>query len=157
MGVGKGAIARALIKQSDKIALDTDDLIESMENRKIKDIFEQEGEPYFRSLEQKCANWLAHSVYNSIISTGGGFFKVQGLEKIGKIVYLRADFEWIYDRVTKAKNAKKKLKKRPLFNSYKQTKTLFETRVNEYEKKADIIVDVDKQSSQQIALKLLGF
>ena len=38
MGVGKGSVAREVIKHSDYIAMDTDDLIESMENRRIKNI-----------------------------------------------------------------------------------------------------------------------
>ena len=38
MGVGKGTVARALVKKSNMFAIDTDDLIESMENRKIKKI-----------------------------------------------------------------------------------------------------------------------
>lgn len=53
MGVGKGTIARALIKRTKRFGLDTDDLIESMENRKIKAIFETDGEAYFRKLEKK--------------------------------------------------------------------------------------------------------
>ena len=39
MGVGKGTIARAFAREINRFSLDTDDLIESMENRKIKDIF----------------------------------------------------------------------------------------------------------------------
>ena len=39
MGVGKGTIARSLIQKTKRMGLDTDDIIESMENRKIKDIF----------------------------------------------------------------------------------------------------------------------
>ena len=35
--------------------IDTDDLIESMENRAIKKIFAVEGEAYFRNLEKKTA------------------------------------------------------------------------------------------------------
>ncbi|HIP54136.1 MAG TPA: shikimate kinase, partial [Sulfurimonas autotrophica] len=31
MGVGKGSVAREVVKHSDYIAIDTDDLIESME------------------------------------------------------------------------------------------------------------------------------
>ena len=50
MGVGKGSVAREIVKQSDLIALDTDDIIESMENRRIKKIFAEEGEEYFREL-----------------------------------------------------------------------------------------------------------
>ena len=74
-GVGKGTIARALIKKTKRFGLDTDDLIESMENRKIKAIFETDGEAYFRKLERKTAKWLEKNVKNAIISTGGGFFK----------------------------------------------------------------------------------
>ncbi len=39
-------------------AIDTDDLIESMENRAIKKIFAVDGEAYFRNLEKKTALWL---------------------------------------------------------------------------------------------------
>ena len=89
MGVGKGTVARALVKKSNMFAIDTDDLIESMENRKIKKIFEMEGEPYFRALEKKTALWLQKSVNNTIISTGGGFYKQENINKIGKVVYLK--------------------------------------------------------------------
>lgn len=53
MGVGKGSVAREVVNNSEYIAIDTDDLIESMQNRKIKNIFHDEGEPYFRNLEKK--------------------------------------------------------------------------------------------------------
>ena len=54
MGVGKGTVARAIVEESGMYAIDTDDLIESMENRKIKRYLKKkEGEPYFRELEKK--------------------------------------------------------------------------------------------------------
>lgn len=155
MGVGKGSFARELLKHCDRFALDTDDLIESMENRKIKQIFKDDGERYFRDLEKKCAKWLHKSVDDAIISTGGGFYAVDGLEKIGKVVYLEADFDWIYERVVRAKNAKKKLKKRPLFNSYDKTKSLFLKRQKEYEKKADIAVDITSSDKSSIIKEIL--
>ncbi len=74
MGVGKGTIARALVKSSNYFAIDTDDLIESIDNRKVKKIFKEDGEQYFRNLEKRCALWLEANVDNTIISTGGGFF-----------------------------------------------------------------------------------
>jgi len=73
MGVGKGSLARELAKKTKRIAIDTDDLIESMENQKIKKIFEQEGEAYFRECEKKISRWLKKSVSDTIISIGGGF------------------------------------------------------------------------------------
>ena len=42
MGVGKGSVAREVVKQSEYIAIDTDDLIESMENKTIKKVFAEE-------------------------------------------------------------------------------------------------------------------
>ena len=44
MGVGKGSVAREVIKHSKYMTIDTDDLVESMENRKIKTIFAEDGE-----------------------------------------------------------------------------------------------------------------
>ena len=81
MGVGKGSVAREIVRQSGMVAIDTDDIIESMENRRIKKIFAQEGEPYFRDLERKVAKWLQTSVSNTLISTGGGFYKVPNIKK----------------------------------------------------------------------------
>ena len=56
MGVGKGSVAREIVKDSSYIALDTDDLIESMENKKVKKVFEDDGEAYFREIEKKCCS-----------------------------------------------------------------------------------------------------
>ncbi len=53
MGVGKGTVARALVRKSGMFGLDSDDLIESIENRKVKTIFEEDGEEYFRAMEKK--------------------------------------------------------------------------------------------------------
>ncbi len=155
MGVGKGTLARAMAGKTDIYAIDTDDLIESLTNKKIKKIFKKKGEAYFRALEQKTADWLAKNVQNSIISTGGGFYKVKNLKDIGTVVYLQADFDWIYDRITKSKNAKKKIKKRPLFKSYEDAKRLYESRVPEYEKAADVIVNVENKSTEELVEEVL--
>lgn len=150
MGVGKGTIARALIKKTKCFGLDTDDLIESMENRKIKDIFATEGEAYFRKLEKKTAKWLQKNVQNAVISTGGGFFKVDNLEKIGTVIYLRSSYEGIMTRLRAHENADLKLAKRPLLSDEEKAKTLFNERAPLYEAKADIMVDVENRSVNEI-------
>ena len=156
MGVGKGTVARALVKESGMFAIDTDDLIESMENRKIKKIFEVEGEPYFRALEKKTAIWLEKNVKNTIISTGGGFYKQENLKKIGKVVYLKSSFQGILDRINNAPNAANKLKKRPLLQNLEEAKKLFDSRVKEYEKVAKIVVDVENKDIKDIVKEILG-
>ena len=156
MGVGKGTVARALVKKSNMFAIDTDDLIESMENRKIKKIFEVEGEPYFRNLEKKTALWLEKNVSNTIISTGGGFYKQENLNKIGKVVYLKSSFQGILDRINEAPNAQNKLKKRPLLQNIEEAIKLYDSRVKEYEKVAKIVVDVEKKDIKDIIKEILG-
>ena len=156
MGVGKGTVARALVKKSNMFAIDTDDLIESMENRKIKKIFEVEGEPYFRALEKKAAAWLEKSVFDTIISTGGGFYKQENINKIGKVVYLKSSFQGILDRINNAPNAANKLKKRPLLQNLEEAKKLFDSRVKEYEKVAKIVVDVENKDIKDIVKEILG-
>lgn len=156
MGVGKGTVARALVKKTDMFVIDTDDLIESMENRKIKKIFEDEGEPYFRNLEKKTALWLEKNVSNTIISTGGGFYKQENLNKIGKVVYLKSSFQGILDRINEAPNAQNKLKKRPLLQNIEEAIKLYDSRVKEYEKVAKIVVDVEKKDIKDIIKEILG-
>ena len=156
MGVGKGTVARALVEKSNMFAIDTDDLIESMENRKIKKIFEIEGEQYFRALEKKTALWLQKSVNNTIISTGGGFYKQENINKIGKVVYLKSSFQGILDRINEAPNAETKLKKRPILQSMDGAIKLYNARATEYEKVAKIVVDVENKDIKDIVKEILG-
>jgi len=155
MGVGKGSVAREVIKNSEYMAIDTDDLIESMENTKIKSIFESKGEEYFRNLEKNIASWLESSVKNTLISTGGGFYKQKNLKKIGIIVLLDSPFDEIIKRIKAHPNAARKLKKRPLLSDLKKAKKLYDERRPEYMKLADIVIDVTDKSAQLCSKELL--
>ncbi len=155
MGVGKGSIAREVTKHSDYLAIDTDDLIESMQNKSIKKIFEEDGESYFRDLEKKVSLWLSSSVKNTLISTGGGFYKQKKLKNIGIVVLLDSPFESIIKRIKKHPNAIRKLKKRPLLSDLKKAKELYDLRRPEYLKLADVVIDVTNKSAFDCAKELL--
>ena len=155
MGVGKGTIARALVKNSNYFAVDTDDLIESLENKKIKKIFEESGEPYFRALEKKCALWCESNLKSTIISTGGGFYKQENIKKIGKIIYLQSTFDKILEGLHNAPNSKKKFKKRPLLNNLEEARKIYDQRVKEYEEVSDIIINVENWDADIAAQKIL--
>ncbi len=155
MGVGKGSVAREVTNHSNYIAIDTDDIIESMTNKKIKDIFSDEGEAYFRKLEKNISLWLENSVKDTLISTGGGFYKVKNLKKIGTVVLLDSPFDEIIKRIKTHPNAKKKLKKRPLLQDLKKAKELYDQRRPEYLKLADIVVDVTNKSAKECSKELL--
>ena len=155
MGVGKGSVAREVAKNSNYMTVDTDDMIESMQNKKIKKIFEEDGESYFRDLEKQVSIWLQKSVKNTLISTGGGFYKVQNLKKIGTIVLLDSPFDAILKRIKEHPNAENKLKKRPLLSDLKKAKELYEQRRPEYLALADIVIDVTNKTTTDCSLELL--
>jgi len=156
MGVGKGTVARALAKESAMYTIDTDDLIQSMEKRSIKKIFKKNGEAYFRSLEKKTALWLEENVTNTIISTGGGFYKQENIQDIGTVIYLKSSFGGILKKIKKAPNAKKKIKKRPLLKNKKEAWKLFKARVPEYEKIAHMEVNVENRDLELIVKEIIG-
>jgi shikimate kinase len=70
-GTGKSTIARLLANVLDWTAIDTDRAIEIVATKTIPDIFAQDGEAAFRSLERTI---LLHSLDQKrvVIATGGG-------------------------------------------------------------------------------------
>ena len=143
MGVGKGTTARAFSEKFGTYIIDTDDLIESKENKEVKKIFAKKGEAYFREQEQATADWIEECVSDTFLSCGGGFYKVNNLKKLGTVVLLDASFEWIHNRLKTAKNSENKLAKRPLFSQEKEAKKLYNEREKAYRKLADVVVDVE--------------
>lgn len=154
MGVGKGTVARALYELTGKFAIDCDDMIESIANMKIREIFETKGEKEFRKIEEDLAKFLLKSVDNAIISTGGGFYKTPNLKSLGDIVYLRGEFDYIINRIKTSPNAKKKLAKRPLLADLEKARKLHLERDPLYAKKADFTVDVRDKTPKQIAKEI---
>lgn len=155
MGVGKGSVARELSKLTGRFALDGDDMIESLFNKKIAKIFESEGEAAFRAAEKNLAKFLEKNVSNAIISTGGGFYKQRNLKKIGTIIYLRLSFEKILKRIETAPNAAKKIAKRPLLKDLEKAKALHKERDKEYMKKADFVIERGKKSDKSVAKEIV--
>lgn len=156
MGVGKGSLARDLQEALGTISLDTDDLIESFTNMSVKKIFEKHGEERFREIEQKVVDWVNANVDNSIISTGGGMpIFAKNIEQMGQVFYLKADFEWIYQRLLNSPNADRKIKKRPLFQDPKKARELLESRETRYESVADVVADVSSMSNDDLVRSVL--
>ncbi len=157
MGVGKGSISRALSRELDMLALDTDDMIVSMQKRQIKSIFKKEGEAYFRGLETKMAAWVAANIDNTIVSTGGGFpIYVEEVRPMGKVFYLKNSFDGIMKRIEESPNPKKKLKKRPLFKDKKKAKKLLESRLERYAEVADVVIDTEGKSTEAIVAEIIA-
>jgi len=112
MGAGKSAVGKLLAERLGMRFLDMDVQIEKTAKKKIKDIFADGGEPLFRRMERELVKCLS-LLDGLVISTGGGIVldakSIKDLRKKGKIVYLKAKPEALFERV-------KKEKTRPLLN-----------------------------------------
>lgn len=155
MGVGKGRTARELALQTGNFAIDTDDLIESLTKTKIRKIFASQGESSFRKIEQQTADWLRHNVSSTIVSTGGGFFMVKNIRKLGKIVYLHSSLEGIISSIIEHPNGLKKIKKRPLLKDLEQAKVLYEKRLPLYRKAADYEINVEGRDIAEVVKEIV--
>lgn len=154
MGVGKGRTARALAALTSRFAVDTDDLIESMVKTRIRDIFAAQGEARFRQLEQRCADWLEQQVSGTVVSAGGGFFKVSNLKRLGHVIYLHSDLDGILEAMRSHPNAAQKMKKRPLLHDMAKAEVLFNERLPQYRHAADLEIAVRGRDNADIAAEI---
>ena len=103
MGAGKSTVGRRVAKKLGWKFIDLDAQIERREGRSIADIFKQDGELHFRSLERLCLQQLSASSRKSVIALGGGTFidpeNRDLAEKTGLTVWLKVSFSKLVQRV----------------------------------------------------------
>ena len=149
MGAGKSTIARGL--DSDYIDMDT--LIEERLGMSIADFFAEKGEVAFRQVESEVLADLLKT--DRVVSTGGGVVISQRNRDLLKTnpdnIYLKADFETLYQRIAADKD-----NQRPLFlnNSKEELAAIFQERQAWYEEVASRVLDVTKLSPEEIIEEL---
>lgn len=155
MGCGKTTVGMELARVLKKDWCDTDAMIEE-KHGKISEIFRCQGEAVFRDIETETAALLSMQS-DKVISVGGGFVlravNVELLKKNGKIIYLRAKKETLETRLREDKN-------RPLLHTggedlSQRIDRLLQERGLAYEQAADLIVDVDEKTPQEIATEII--
>jgi len=102
MGSGKTAIGRSLSARLDVPFLDSDAAIEEAAALSIAEIFERDGEAFFRKREAEVIERLL-SEPPCILSTGGGAFLTPAVRDAiaakGAALWLDADLDTLWDRV----------------------------------------------------------
>ena len=149
MGAGKSTIARGL----DPDYIDMDALIEELLGMSIADFFAEKGEVAFRQVESEVLADLLKT--DRVVSTGGGVVISQRNRDLLKInpdnIYLKADFETLYQRIAADKD-----NQRPLFlnHSKEELARIFQERQAWYEEVASRVLDVTKLSPEEIIEEL---
>ena len=149
MGSGKSIIGKDLSKNLNLKFYDTDKEIELRTNKKISEIFKEEGESYFRDIEEKvCIEIL--TIDNCVVSLGGGSIISK---KIRKIIKKNSFSIYLQVKLNKLQNRLKFSRKRPLLNKKLNNteilKNILKDRQKYYEK-ADLIINNDGDKSQSL-------
>lgn len=133
MGAGKTAVGKALAAALNVPFLDSDAEIERAANLTIPEIFDRDGEAFFRLKERQVIARLL-GTERGVLSTGGGAYMSAEnravISQQGVAVWLNADLDLLWGRV-KHKDT------RPLLrvpNPYAALRDLYEARVPIYAK-----------------------
>jgi len=145
MGSGKTAVGTALARLLTVPFRDSDHEIEAASNLTIAEIFERDGEEFFREKETQVITRLL-SQQGSVLSTGGGAYMSDRnrtiISKAGIAVWLRADVDLLWQRVRHKTS-------RPLLRTANPRETLAQlcaARDPSYAK-AELTVDANAQYS----------
>ena len=152
MGTGKTSVGRALAKEKGWNFVDLDELIELKQQRRIVDIFAQEGEPYFRKIEKKFLKQVS-TQKKFVVACGGGVVldksNIQTMKKSGVLICLCANCEEILKRVSSSSL-------RPILNvanPRERIELLLKMRAPYY-LQADKIIDTSHLSIKQVVGKI---
>ncbi|GGA68290.1 shikimate kinase [Ornithinibacillus halotolerans] len=149
MGCGKTSTSHYLSKKTGLTHVDIDELVEKNQQKKIKSIFQEDGEAVFRQYESETLMAINDAV---IVSTGGGIVErvenIQFMKETGVLIYLKTSLEIIKQRITNDGT-------RPLWNNSKDINSLYEKRTRLYEMNADYIIDCDDMTIEEVGLRIL--
>jgi shikimate kinase len=155
MGSGKSSVGRVLAQHLSCPFVDLDREIVAVSGRSINDIFAQDGEQAFRSIESICLQQVLKAGL-AVIATGGGVVisaeNRSLMRTCGIVVNLDVSLSHVLQRLDGATD-------RPLFNGIdaaNRVKSLMETRKQFYAD-ADIRIDTDGKSVEDVAAEILGF
>lgn len=153
MGAGKSSVARRLGRSCRMCLIEMDEQIEQRQGMAISEIFALHGEEYFRGLETELLKELERSG-DHVVSCGGGVpmreCNVRLMRESGRIVYLSAGPETIYERVRHSHN-------RPLLEGNMNVEyiaELMQARLPKYLEAADMTVRTDGRSIDEICREI---
>ena len=152
-GSGESTLGNILSSLSGYALVDTDAIIVKLQNRSINNIFETNGEEFFRTLETQVSKEIS-AFDKQIISTGGGIvLKEKNLEYLkqnGVVFYLKTSVNTLLKRL-EGDNTRPLLKTDDV---KKKLENMLEIRGKLYEK-ADVTIETDKLTPEETAKEIL--
>lgn len=109
MGAGKTTVGKALAKELDLPFYDLDWYIETRMHKKVKEIFDEQGEEGFRRIERNMLHEVAE-FENVVLSCGGGtpcfFDNMEYMNGQGTVIYLKCSPEVLFHHLKMGKGVR---------------------------------------------------
>ncbi len=145
-GSGKSTVGVLLAKLTSRDFVDTDVVIQGHEHRSLQDIIDNDGYLMLRDIEEKWVSTL--NLENTVISTGGSVVysekSMTNLSSNGLNIFLDVSLDTLMQRINDYDQ--RGIARRPN-QSFEE---LFEERSALYEKYADITIDADQLSQDEV-------
>ena len=152
MGAGKSSVACAVARENNLPFVDLDARIVERSGCTIKQIFESQGQEFFRDLEAAELRDVAQSG-PQIVACGGGIVERQENVEVmcdtGFVVCFDVDFDEAVRRIGTDPD-------RPLFANREQARDLYHAREALYHQAADYVVDTTGRSIDDLAEDVRG-
>jgi shikimate kinase len=151
MGSGKTSVGRQLARKLGWKFVDLDKEIEQGEKRQVAEIFRENGESHFRSLEKRYLKQVSYSNHAVIAMGGGTYIDPQNralADMTGLTVWLKVSFARLADRV-------KMDGSRPKFDDRDEAERLYQDREPHYAL-ARVHVSTDDGTPESVADEIIG-
>ena len=143
MGCGKTHWGKLLSEKLGMPFFDLDEKIMEHENRTVSQIFETDGEEYFRLLEKDILHLLSESHETFVMATGGGtpcfYNNIDYLKKQGTTVWINCSTDSVYQRLLNEKGQRPLVSKLPATELKKYVVKKYSSRKIYYQQAAVIL------------------
>lgn len=154
MGAGKSTVGRLVADRLGWRFVDVDEVVERDAGATIPELFATRGEAWFRAAETAALAAVLSDSADAVVSVGGGAVVAaenrRVLRQAGSVVWLRARPATLARRIGTAPT-------RPLLHGADAEARLAElsaARDAHYEEVADVVIDVDDLSADEVATRV---
>lgn len=156
MGSGKTHMGRLISQKLGLPFFDLDEQVVNQEERSINEIFEQEGEEYFRKAEKEVLHIFSESHDAFVMATGGGtpcyFNNIGYMNEEGLTVWINTPTETLFHRLVKEKDS------RPLLRelSDDQLRSFIQKKISDrriFYEQAEVIIHGEEEDRLDLILQ----
>ncbi len=154
MASGKTEVGKSIASMTGMPFIDTDELIVRREGESISSIFESRGEAYFRKVEKKIVFEVSNE-NGAVIALGGGAVldpdNLEAIRRNGRVYLLVVPLEAVIERTRTSPE-------RPLLQgkNEEELRKLLERRMPVYLEAADVVVDTERKSIEDVAEAIIS-